>query len=124
MLSNFYFLSCITLVLIILQSQQIFAATNRVIKLGMVYDPTGVYINAYRGYQFYIHKINSKGGLSVGSPGHVTNYTFTLIAHSIVNITDPYWEQTSKFHIILYIFILLYLFYFILFNPFVLLIDL
>ena len=103
MLSNVLFLSFITLVLIILLPSQVLA-NNRVIKLGMVYDPTGVYINAYRGYQFYIHKINSLGGLSVGSSklGRPTNYTFTLIAHSIVNTTDPYWAQTSKFHFIVY----------------------
>lgn len=85
---------------IFLQKNNLILATtnnNQVITLGLAYDPSGVYINAYRGYQFYIQKINSMGGISLGLPGHKTNYTFELIAHSIINTTDPYWEQTSKF---------------------------
>ena len=71
------------------------------IKLGFIYDPSGAFENAYLGYKFYAHKINSMGGLVVGQPNYSTTYQIDIIAHSNSNTTDPYWKTSGsrKLHI-------------------------
>lgn len=76
------------------------ATSLPVIKLGMVYDPTGPFQNAYLAYTFYAYKMNLQGGLVVGMAGNQTTYQIKIIGHSTVNATDPYWVTSGsrKFH--------------------------
>ena len=66
------------------------------IKLGLVYDPSGPFANAFLGYKFYADKINSMGGLVVGQPNSSTTYQIKIIEHSNSDITDPYWKTSGS----------------------------
>ena len=67
---------------------------QNVIKLGFIYDPSGPFSNALLGYKFYAHKINSGGGLAVGSNG--TTYQIQIVQHSNSNRTDPFWLTSGS----------------------------
>lgn len=69
---------------------------QRLLKLGIVYDDTGAFQNAWLGYTFYANKMNTAGGLLVGMPGNQTNYTIQIVGHSNSNITDPYWITSGS----------------------------
>ena len=66
------------------------------IKLGIVYSLDSDYEHAWLGYTFYVHKINSQGGLVVGPPGNETIYTLSLIRHFDNIFEDPYWNESGS----------------------------
>ena len=69
---------------------------QQVIKLGIVYDPSGPFANAFLGYNYYAYKINSMGGLVVGRGGNATTYKIEIIGHSNSNTSDPYWLASGS----------------------------
>ena len=71
-------------------------AANRVIKLGIIYDASNSFLNAYLGTKFYAYMINKSGGLVVGMPGNETTYDIAVIGHSDSNISDPYWISSGS----------------------------
>lgn len=74
---------------------------QQVLKLGIVYDPSGPFANAFLGYNYYAYKINSMGGLVVGTGGNATTYKIQIVGHSNSNISDPYWLASGSREFIL-----------------------
>jgi hypothetical protein len=74
---------------------------QQVLKLGIVYDPSGPFANAFLGYNYYAYKINSMGGLVVGTGGNATAYKVQIVGHSNSNISDPYWLSSGSREFIL-----------------------
>ena len=90
-ISNF-----LTLLLLVISVAQLMGIPQRLLKLGIVYDATGAFQNAWLGYTFYANKMNTAGGLLVGMPGNQTMYTIQIVGHSDSNITDPYWITSGS----------------------------
>jgi hypothetical protein len=70
--------------------------SSGIIKLGLVYDSSTSFINAYNGYHFYAHMVNTTGGLMVGKQGNHTSYMIKIISHDINNPYDPYWTSSGS----------------------------
>ena len=99
----------LTFWLLLLRIKSSGTSLHGTIKFGLVYDSSTSFINAYNGYHFYAHIINTTGGLIVGKQGNHTSYMIKIISHDINNLYDPYWTSSGSGQ---YIFIKLLIFIF------------